>query len=123
MDGLILQLGVGGIFAVLIIREFVNMMAKMKEKNGSGNENGNGTLKDVKNITIDTNDKVKSLHSLHTKYDSDGKPLWYFPGSMLENQKQIALVQERTAGHLRDMSRNQTVIVDKLKSIEDKVTH
>jgi len=74
MDNWIVQLSAGGIFAVLIIREFVNLMIKLKGKNGNGNGStpGTETVKDIKAITIDTNDKVKSLHEQHSKTDGDG---------------------------------------------------
>jgi len=122
MTELAMQLGVGGIFAILLIREFINLVYKMKNKDGNSNGNGHAQIcKDTKEIVIDSNDKIKSLHSLHAKYDGDGRPLWYFPRSITESQKRIAEVQEKTAGHLKDVSNAQAQVVDLLKEIKDHV--
>ena len=121
MDSVLLQLGVGGIFAVLIIREFVNLVAKLKGKNGNGN--GSQTLSDIKQIAIDTNDKTKALHSLHSKTDGDGVPMVYSPRSIVADQKEMAKTQNKTAEHMRDISMTQTQMADTMKEIKEKVSH
>lgn len=122
MDNILLQLGVGGIFAVLIIREFVNMTSKMKGRNG-GSTNGTGMLKDVKDISIDTNDRVKSLHGWHERTDNEGRPVWYFPYSIVDHQKRMADAQERTTENLKQVVQTQKDISEKLKNIDDKILH
>ena len=102
------QLGIGGIFAILIIKSFIELIKTMRGKNGSD------TIKDVKSITIDTNDKVKTLHSLHSKTNQDGLPVWYFPQSIVQDQKKIAEAQAQTAMHMEAISESITEIRSKL---------
>lgn len=121
-NSVLLQLGVGGIFAVLIIRAFVEMVKALKKTDsgsGSGSDNGvKQIIHDTKEISIDTNDKVKTLHSLHNKTNPDGLPVWYFPQSFVQDQKEIARAQEKTARHLEKVTIVQEQMCDSLKNIE-----
>jgi len=124
MDNVLLQLGVGGIFAVLIIREFVNLMTKMKGKsNGNGNSSDSQILKDVRLTTADTNDKVKGLYSMHSKTDNDGIPVWYMPRSFVEAQKEMARTQADTVNVIRDVVRTQEQMCETMRSIDEKIIH
>jgi len=86
------ELGVGGIFAILLFREFMNVYNKVK--------NGNGYSKGVKVIEVpqECHDKLKAIENstlkvekatdgikhdvkrtwdAHNVRDSDGNPVWY----------------------------------------------
>lgn len=110
MNELITQLGVGGIFAVLVIRSFVELTKAMK----NGKANGAPQLyRDIKNVTDDTNDKIKGLYSMHSKTDSDGLPVWYFPRSIVKAQERIASSVEQTTVHLKSLA-------DSIEKLESK---
>jgi len=104
MDNWIIQLGVGGIFAVLIIREFVNLLAKMKGNDSKPTGTNPQICQDIKSITIDTNDKVKEIHSIQSQKDADGLPLSYFPRSIAKSQEKIAKDQAVTAQHMKTIA-------------------
>lgn len=115
MNEVLTQLGVGGIFAVLVIRSFVELVKAMKNgKNGGGLKSSDSQLiQDTKALSIDTNDKVKTLHSLHSKTNPDGLPVWYFPQSIVQDQKEIAKSQADTAMHMKS-------IAESMKTLEQK---
>ena len=98
------QLGVGGIFALLVIRAFVELVKAMKTKNGSEGNGHEQITRDTKKLAIDTNDKMKTLHSMHSKTNPDGLPVWYFPQSFVQDQKEIARAQADTALHMKSIA-------------------
>jgi len=117
MDNVMIQLGVGGIFAVLVIRSFVEFVKAMK-KNGNGSSE---TERDIKAIVIDTNDKAKALHSMCSRTDGDGIPMVYTPRSIVECQKEVVKTQERIALSQERMAETQKQMAETIKSIKDKV--
>jgi len=67
-------------------------------------------------LTEDEHQWLKNLNDLHNKYDKDGVPLWFYPRSLLDTQKEvtkilygISLHQEKTTfileSILRELSR------------------
>lgn len=105
MDGdLLTQLGVGGIFAVLVIREVLSFLAKKDSKNGTGSSE---TERDIKAITIDTNDRVKGMSALTSRIDGDGVPMIYTPRSIVATQKEISDAQAKTTQHLSEVAKSQ----------------
>lgn len=115
MNELITQLGVGGIFAVLVIRSYIELTKAMK--NGKAGKEVNSVppqlYRDIKNVTDDTNDKIKGLYSMHSKTDSDGLPVWYFPRSIVKAQERIASSVEQTTVHLKSLA-------DSIEKLESK---
>jgi len=112
MNEALTQLGVGGIFAILVIRSFIELTKAMKNKNGNGTGGHEQICQDTKKLAIDTNDKVKTLHSMHGKTNPDGLPVWYFPQSFVQDQKEIAKAQADTAMHMK-------AIADTVRKLDD----
>jgi len=106
MDGIGAQIGVYGIFALMLIKALTEMLKAAKSKNGNGSKTPEApqVCKDIKEMTIETLDKVKGLHSMHNKTDSDGLPVWYMPRSMVKAQQEIAKTQEQTTIHLKSLA-------------------
>jgi len=69
------------------------------------------TEKDKKYLTDDEHQMLARLDELHSRYDSDGTPLWYVPRSWAETQKEIAETQREVVSKLH----NITVIIDRLE--------
>ena len=111
------QLGLGGVFAILIIDRFVTLVIKLREKKGNGNGSGTETVKDIKAIVIDTNNKAASIHELTNRIDGDGVPMVYTPRSIVESQKKTAEAQEQTARHLSEVVRVQKQMADDVRTI------
>ena len=120
MDTVLMQLGVGGIFAVLVIRSFVDF-AKAMKKNGNGHSSGTETEKDIKAIVIDTNDRTKAVHGICSQTDGAGIPMVYTPRSMIECQKDIAKTQERIALSQERITEAHKQMAETIKSINDKI--
>jgi len=114
-ESVLVQLGIGGVFAIIIIDRFVAMIIKLKgtKNNGNGDNGHNQICKDTKEVAIDTNDKVKTLHSLHNKTTPDGLPVWYFPQSIVQDQKEIAKAQTDTAIHLKALAESVRILSEK----------
>ena len=119
MDTLLLQLGVGGIFAVMIIRSFIEY-TKATKKNGNG-RSGTETEKDIKAIVVDTNDRAKAIHNTCSRADGDGIPMVYTPRSMVECQKEIVRTQERIALSQERMVEAHKQMAETIKSINGKI--
>jgi len=89
MDGKLLELGVGFIAALMVIREVLGFLEK--KKNGSGGHNFimNEHVNDVKGTVSAIKDKVDDLHEWHNKTDADGIPLWYVRRSLEESIRDL----------------------------------
>ncbi len=84
-EGKILELGVGLIAALMVIREVLNFLDKKK---GGPDEPGSligEHVSDVKGSVTAIKDKVDDLHEWHNKTDADGVPLWYVRRSLEES--------------------------------------
>lgn len=84
MDGKLVELGVGLMAAIMVIREVLNFLDKKKfySDNGNGSLNGHGAVmnehvNDVRFAVSKVKEKVDDLHNWHDKRDADGVPLWY----------------------------------------------
>lgn len=94
MNDNLLQLGVGGIFAVLIIKEVLNFISKRNNEpisNEISNLIGAITrtqeaqtehLKTVVKVLYDVLDIVKKTYDMHDQKDSDGIYRWYVKKSL-----------------------------------------
>lgn len=95
MDQLFTQLGVGGIFALLIIREVLGFLSKRKERgNGNGDGNGKSTMSatmqsDLFQLLREINEGTKTLVRLHDVKDEDGVPVWYVRKSLERQIEQL----------------------------------
>jgi len=101
---LLLQLGVGGIFAFIIIKEVLTIVFKNKRNGGPSR----ATTPDMFAILRDTQTLVRELHKWHDAKDEDHVFVWYVRKSL---EHQI----ENLAGAVESMSRaaqRQTDIIE-----------
>ena len=113
MDDALLQLGVGGIFALMIIKEVFNFLSK---RNGGSKANLDDSTISRK-VSKDLSPKVdeslhilRDLHEWHSKTDEDGVKVWYVRRSLERTiddlsdaiKAQNELLQEQTRA-LRDV--------------------
>ena len=86
-DNLLLQLGVGGIFAILIIRMVFDFLNR---KNGSGNTKVfDKRMTKVETDVDEIKDCVHKIHDMHDVKNADGVPVWYIPQSLVQTQKEV----------------------------------
>lgn len=89
MDGKLLELGVGFIAALMVIREVLGFLEKRKNVSGGHNFIMNEHVNDVKGTVSAIKDKVDDLHEWHNKTDADGIPLWYVRRSLEESIRDL----------------------------------
>ena len=109
MNEYIGQLGVGGIFAVLIIRSFIDFVKYKK----NGKNNGKEDIDIIKDKTI-------KLFEMHNHYDNDGVPSWFTPRYLVVTQKEIIGTQRDITDLIKDISNSQEKIAEALTRIEGK---
>jgi len=81
MDNVITQLGVGGIFAILVLREVFNFLSTRK-KNGS-----EGRMKE----------QIAKLYEWHNMEDANGVKRWYNKSTLDSNIATLSRnIQEQT---------------------------
>lgn len=75
MDSSITQIGIGGIFAILIIKEVLSFVK------GFRNGKKNGENEAIK-LLYEILDYCKKVHIMHDIKDSDGTYIWYVKRSL-----------------------------------------
>ena len=107
VESKILELGVGLIAALLIIREVLGFVQKLSSKgngnNGGHGSNGNGSavmgghVADIRGSVMDIQGKVDDLYNWHNKTDANGIPLWYLQPSLEQSIKKLTVQIDRSA--------------------------
>ena len=89
MDARLLELGVGFIAAIMVIREVLGFLDK--KKNGASGQSiiMNEHVNEVRGAVSAIKDKVDDLHEWHNKTDADGIPLWYVRRSLEESIREL----------------------------------
>ena len=92
MDGRVVELGVGLIAAIMVIREVLGFLDKKKFHNGDSHPHGavmNEHVNDVRFALNKVKDKVDDLHDWHNKTDEDGVFNWYVRRSLEDSIKDL----------------------------------
>jgi len=79
------QLGVGGVFAVFIIREVFNLLDKRKTANGSIEPDDS-----IKKTIYQISKQIDDLHDWHKVTDEDGVKVWYVRRSLETSLKDLS---------------------------------
>ena len=74
MESALVQLGVGGIFALMVLKEVFGFLTRKR----NGNPWGNVSSDTVRRLL----DQIRELHTLHDQKDDDGVPVWYVRKSL-----------------------------------------
>ncbi len=100
IDGnLLLQLGVGGIFAIMLIREAAALIEKVQArmKGDDGKLDCDTCLDAIHDKTSTTLDLVKDLHEWHNIRDHQtGIPVWYSGYATTELKNLLVAMSENT---------------------------
>ncbi len=79
MENILQSLGVGGILAIIILKEFLNYISQKKPEHF--NKKLDKICEDVKILKRESRD----LHQWHDKEDSEGVKIWYTRNKSLED--------------------------------------
>lgn len=107
VESKILELGVGLIAALLIIREVLGFVGKLTGPKGNGSNGGHGTngngsavmgghVADIRGGVFDIKDKVDDLYNWHNQRDANGIPLWYLQPSLEQSIKKLTAQIDRS---------------------------
>lgn len=88
-EGKILELGVGLIAALMVIREVLNFLDRKRSSEGEPDSLIGEHVSDVRGSVTAIKDKVDDLYEWHNKTDADGVPLWYVRRSLEESIKDL----------------------------------
>lgn len=83
---------------------------------------------DLSSVVREMHTKVDALHTMHSKTDENGIPVWYLPTSfkkdvseMAGSLEKLAVSEMQIAEALKLLSENNTKTVSTLKRINDKM--
>lgn len=90
---LLIQVGVGGTFAIVILKTVFDFVSKiMAKRNGNGS---NAPTADMFAILRSTADQVKDLHNWHDVKDEDQVFIWYIRRSLEKQIERLCLAVEQ----------------------------
>ncbi len=115
MDGRLVELGVGLIAAIMVIREVLGFLDKKKFTNGNSHDHGavmNEHVNDVRFAMSKVKEKVDDLHDWHNKTDEDGVFNWYVRRSLEDVIKDLGQKIEMQIGV-------QTKILQHMQKMEE----
>ena len=121
------QVGVGGIFAVLVIQMVLNFL---KSRNDGKQEDPTKVkLKKLIEITQETCETVKAvarktseLYNWHSIKDADGVPIWYYRRSMEDAIDRLQISIGKQTDVLVEISRRQDRQVEVMSRLVDTQT-
>ena len=117
MDHAITQIGIGGIFAILVIREVLNFLGKKKDSPSSAKTCEFD--KETKDLLFKLKNQVDDLYKWHDQRDADGVPVWYIRRSLEEAIVKLAASQESLA----DCIKHQTSVLERLIHSQEEIKH
>jgi hypothetical protein len=109
-DSILLQLGVGGIFAIMVIREVLGFLRD--RKGGATSEEGAKTRELVHQVKS----KLDELHKWHDVRDDEQVPVWYVRKSL---EREIGKLCE-AVGKLEQAATKQAAAIEKLVEVGDE---
>lgn len=105
--GALLALAVGVVKLLEKLTEWGFGKMRSRKNAANGHTNGHSSHLDTETALV-----LKEIHGIVSIRDHDGVPLVYWPRSQIETQKEIAET-------LRDISRSNDKMVDRLEQVVD----
>ena len=106
MDGSqITELGVGGLLALLVLREVFGFVKPVLERRRNG---GKSLDKPNGHLTTEQVAQIADLHRLMTKTDVDGTPLVFVPRSLVAVIQELSQATQRQITVLERLDTNVT---------------
>ena len=92
MQSVLMQLGVGGIFAILVIRE---VMMFLKTRNGTSSPKVVALSEADRKMLVEVHEWSKELHTWHNIHDEDGVKIWYVRRSLEDAVERLTTTIEK----------------------------
>jgi len=115
MSELLLQLGVGGIFAILVLKEVFGFLGKYKGGNHKANiERRIGGVHERMW-------KVDKLYDWHNAQDEEGVPIWYVRKSLEQAIKNLSSSIDVLHESIREQNLLINKMIEKFESLHDEI--
>ncbi len=132
------QVGVGGIFLILVLRMVLDFVSKYEQRKAAKNSGGDVAahrsattgehsilerklvviIKKIEVIEKQTDD----LYKWHAKEDDDGVKVWYVRRSLEEAMMKLAESMDRQTTILAEVAREQRHVVEGQKAVIDQIS-
>jgi len=122
------QVGVGGIFLLLVLQMVFKFVKEHREKKNGADETGDAILlrrldamsevmKETCNTAKATSRHTSDLLKMHEVKDADGVPIWYYRRSMEDAIDRLGITIDKQTTVMNEMSRRQERSTDVLERI------
>ena len=111
------QIGLGGLVAILILRE-VFAFLRVK-RNQELSDMLRQHIKDDQTYLKDIQSKVSDLHVWHNRTDEDGVPVWYVRKSLEASVEKLATAIEHMGELLKEIHDQQAATRRELRELRD----
>lgn len=108
MPDILLQLGVGGIFAILVLREVFGYLQRKEAKNGR-----TGSREWVW--------KLEKLYDWHNALDDEGVPIWYVRKSLEEGIKTLTASIDTLHTAIREQNSLLDRMIERIESLHGDI--
>lgn len=119
-SSILLQIGVGGTFALLIIREVFGFIRPILEKRRAGPSKPAAPSSPLNGSTKKISAQVDEIKNILQRSDSDGTPLVYVPRSLAEAIHELAQTTAEQTRFLERVNENVIEVRRDLRRLEDK---
>lgn len=110
-EGALMQLGVGGIFAMMVLRQVLDFL---KSKEVTGSKKGGCIFED------EDRRRARELHQWHALTDSDGVKVWYVRKSLDDAVLKLSENVESQTEILRELMRLQNETNQELVRLRER---
>jgi len=102
---------------IAIVAVIEGLMSLVKHLINRGDKNEQDVkIEKILNGVLSTKEKVFHLYDMHSRFDSDGTPMWYVPRSWAESQ-------DKLAEKIQMISQTQLQVLGIIERLERRIEH
>lgn len=125
------QVGVGGIFLILVLKMVLEFVEKYRAKHDPesavGRTTGEHQILEKKLMVImgkldQVEKQIDDLWVWHNKEDGDGRKIWYFSSSLTAALEKLAASLDKQTQVLTEVAREQRQVIEGQKQMIDKMS-
>jgi hypothetical protein len=123
------QVGVGGIFLILVLKMVLEFVQKYKAKQDGqtvGTSGEHSILEKKLMVIMHKVEKIErqtdDLHTWHDKEDGDGRKIWYLSSSLTTAMDRLATSLDKQTQVLAEVAREQRQVIDGQRAMVEKLS-